>query len=709
MFKKKNNKASWETENTLTRTKDEDDSVAINTEQLVEKASFDWISRLKVLPVGLVAVFALAGAILTYVNYSTELDKNRQKTAYIADLRQLSERIDKSSILVRNADPQAFADLESSRNTIEKLLLVLQNGGIIEGNETSIDPISGEFAPRFNKIVQTWTNNKALINHLITQKNSLTSLKGEISKVDKNMENILDNAQGVQKSIENQGKIQSTVGQELVFLSSRIQQELDDLFSGESFSLQKGYAIVKDLKEFDYFIQSLKNGNEALGISAESDPQALDAIRNLEQSSASMLALAPKIVPQIGTLNGAKDVARQVSATSKSIITAAQELNSDFNNELNLLGKYRIFSIFLFLIALISSSLLALVFYERSLQAFRLAKVLQKNQANENAVNALLNQITPLDEGDFSQKVHVDDKFVLPISEKVDGTRKRFNNIVKQVKYTSEEVFEASKETENTSQKLLEVSEEQYKKMGESIDKIGKMTSSMDELAQITWVAQEESQSSRQASIEGESLVRQSVEKMDEIRHTIQESSKKIKKLGESAQSITEVTGLIQDITKQINVLALNAAIQAASSGESGREFTIVAQEVQRLAIDSESATKKIAEIISEIQSDTQMAVASMEKTTQEVVAGAQLTDKAGNALKEIEKLANTVAERVADAADKLEEKSSEMANVSLEMQKLQEITEDSSNIIKLAADQVESLKQISQKLENSVSSYKVE
>ena len=196
---------------------------------------------------------------------------------------------------------------------------------------------------------------------------------------------------------------------------------------------------------------------------------------------------------------------------------------------------------------------------------------------------------------------------------------------------------------------------------------------------------------------------------MDEIRNTIQESSKKIKKLGESAQSITEVTGLIQDITKQINVLALNAAIQAASSGESGREFTIVAQEVQRLAFDSESATKKIAEIISEIQSDTAVAVSSMEKTTQEVVIGAQLTDKAGDALKEIEKLADSVANRVADAADQLSQKSSDMATVAIEMKDLQVITENSGNIIKLAASQVEALKVISEKLELSVNSYKVE
>ena len=201
----------------------------------------------------------------------------------------------------------------------------------------------------------------------------------------------------------------------------------------------------------------------------------------------------------------------------------------------------------------------------------------------------------------------------------------------------------------------------------------------------------------------------ETIKKMDEIRYTIQESSKKIKKLGESAQSITEVTGIIQGITKQINILALNAAIQAASSGESGREFTIVAQEVQRLADDSKEATNKIESLIADIQSDTAVAIASMEKTTQEVVQGAKLTDSVGVALREIEQLAQLVAEQVTTSANIMEEKSIEMANVALEIQKVKDKSMENLEIARDVTNQNDNLKHITADLKNSISQYKVE
>src|SRR5690606_36583600 len=106
----------------------------------------------------------------------------------------------------------------------------------------------------------------------------------------------------------------------------------------------------------------------------------------------------------------------------------------------------------------------------------------------------------------------------------------------------------------------------------------------------------------------------------------IQETSKRIKRLGESSQEISEIVELIADITEQTNILALNAAIQAASAGEAGRGFTVVAEEVQRLAERSSEATKQISAIVRTIQTDTNSAVAAIEKSTEGVVEGALLS-----------------------------------------------------------------------------------
>ena len=134
---------------------------------------------------------------------------------------------------------------------------------------------------------------------------------------------------------------------------------------------------------------------------------------------------------------------------------------------------------------------------------------------------------------------------------------------------------------------------------------------------------------------------------MNDIREQIQETSKRIKRLGESSQEIGEIVQLISDITEQTNVLALNAAIQAASAGEAGRGFTVVAEEVQRLAERSGEATKHIGAIVKSIQRDTQDAVEAMERSTQGVVEGTKTADEADQALREIEQVSNRLAELI--------------------------------------------------------------
>lgn len=679
----------------------------MNTGDFSDKVNFGWITKVKVLPVALVAFAALAGATGFYLHYTTNLDKNRQSIAHVAELRQLTMQVEKNGLLIKNVDPLAFSELELSKNRVDKLLKVLQTGGKVDETNAEIDAIESSFTEKFNKVQKNWSSNKEFIDALLGHTNELLALKKAVVQAQANSLKVSTSLNVLQNHLKSDPKLEP-ISRELYILNLRINQNLADMFSGDTFSLVGGYELVKDLRSFDRNLQGIVSGDELLGIEKGSE-ETIAFVKDVQNNFVAYKSATLPILRQVENLNTAKEVEKVISKTAQEISTTAQEINTSLVNQGNQLTTERNIAILLFILSLASFGLLALVFYEKSLQALRFAQILEKNQNNESAVSGLIAKMIPLDEGDFTQKITVEDKFVLPIAQKVDNTREIFGNIVRKIKASAAAVQYSANETDKQSKELLVVASDQYSRLESTIMQLSQITSEMDEVAQATWIAQDESTQSRDASQNGEQLVQQSIQKMTEIRNTIQESSKMIKKSSESAQAITEVTGLIQSITRQIEVLALNAAIQAASSGESGREFTVVAQEVQRLAFDSKEATNNILALVKEVQEDIGGAVSSMERTTQEVVEGAKLNDKAGQALKQIQALSQQVATRVMEASHKIEEKSAEMTTVSLGMKDLQGITQQNTVTVKATVEEVEALKQVSKELEGAVHGFKVD
>ncbi|MGH8300757.1 MAG: methyl-accepting chemotaxis protein, partial [Steroidobacteraceae bacterium] len=181
----------------------------------------------------------------------------------------------------------------------------------------------------------------------------------------------------------------------------------------------------------------------------------------------------------------------------------------------------------------------------------------------------------------------------------------------------------------------------------------------------------------------GGDAVRRTIDGMNTIRETIQETSKRIKRLGESSQEIGNIVELINDIAEQTNILALNASIQASMAGEAGRGFAVVADEVQRLAERAANATKQIEVLVRTIQTDTNEAVVSMERSTTDVVGGALLAENAGAALEEIEQVSNQIASLVQNISASSRQQTSGAQNIARNMQVLKEIsvqTADSTN-----------------------------
>ncbi|HSQ03282.1 MAG TPA: methyl-accepting chemotaxis protein, partial [Burkholderiales bacterium] len=179
-------------------------------------------------------------------------------------------------------------------------------------------------------------------------------------------------------------------------------------------------------------------------------------------------------------------------------------------------------------------------------------------------------------------------------------------------------------------------------------------------------------------------------------------------RLGESSQEIGEIVQLITDITEQTNVLALNAAIQAASAGEAGRGFTVVAEEVQRLAERSAEATKHISSIVRTIQRDTQDTVVAMEHSTQGVVEGTRIADEAGQALHEIEEVSKRLAALMASISSATREQADSASHVEESMKNILGITQLTSEGTSKTAASTAQLNALANELKNSVARFKV-
>ena len=261
-----------------------------------------------------------------------------------------------------------------------------------------------------------------------------------------------------------------------------------------------------------------------------------------------------------------------------------------------------------------------------------------------------MNELQTVAEGDLTQQATVTEDITGAIADSVNYTVEELRTLVRQVQSTVGRVTDTTQQVEQTSTELLAASTEQLREIRDTGESVLQMAGRINEVSAQAQETAQVARQSLQAAETGLTAVQNTIGGMNSIRDQIQETSKRIKRLGESSQEIGEITELISDITEQTNVLALNAAIQAASAGEAGRGFSVVAEEVQRLAERSGDATRQIAALVRTIQTDTQDAVAAMERSTQGVVEGAKLSDAAGTALGDIDRVTRELSD--ADRAD---------------------------------------------------------
>ena len=278
---------------------------------------------------------------------------------------------------------------------------------------------------------------------------------------------------------------------------------------------------------------------------------------------------------------------------------------------------------------------------ERNEEAARIAA---ENQSNQRAILLLMDELAEISEGNLAARTTVTPEITGAIADSINATVTELYGVVTGIDTAARQVTGATDEARVVASGLASSARAQSTRIKDAATAVQLMTRSITEVSETATRSADVAKHTLDAAETGAQAVHSSITNMESIRAQIQETSKRIKRLGESSQEIGEIVDLISDITEQTNVLALNAAIQAAAAGEAGRGFTVVAEEVQRLAERSATATNEIAALVKTIQSDTQDATTAMEQSTQRVVEGTRLSDSTGSALIDIERVSKDLA-----------------------------------------------------------------
>jgi twitching motility protein PilJ len=643
---------------------------------------------------------------------------NRQATQLSAVGRALmqSQRLAKSVSQALVGSPSAFPEVQESGQ-------VLANNvrGLVSGN-ADLAPAPGSVQPQLvplKGMVERAEKNSGVV---LAQKDVLTKVGQALRLINRQSADLLETAETVSSlKLQNNASASelSAVGQ-LVMLTQRIGKSANEFLTLEGVSPEAVFLLGKDLNSFREIADGLLDGSADLHLPATKDPQTRQALQDLIQQYEQTRAQASAILGNLQGLVSAREAQSIIVEDSEPLRKGLEGVQTSLEKSGGLSIGY-IIGLLVSGVVLVAGGIGFVLLYVRSqamrarqAEAQRVAAEDQEreakrvNDANQAAILRLMNELQTVAEGDLTQQATVTEDITGAIADSVNYTVEELRNLVSQVQTTAARVTETTQQVEQTSTELLAASTEQLREIRETGESVLQMAARIN---QVSAQAQETAAVARQsleAATSGRKAVADTIHGMNTLREQIQETSKRIKRLGESSQEIGEITELISDITEQTNVLALNAAIQAASAGEAGRGFSVVAEEVQRLAERSADATRQIAALVKTIQTDTQDAVAAMEQSTQGVVQNAQLSDAAGAALADIDRVTRELSTLIEGISIEARSEAESANVVAANIQHIFAVTEQTGEGTRSTAQMVHDLSRSADELRQSVDRFKI-
>ena len=668
----------------------------------------------------LLVILAISGMALvaSFGWVLRENDRAAQQVAATGQALMQAQRVAKSGTQALLGVPHAFIELKNSVQVFAS-----NARGLAQGDAAlNLVPVKESYQADVQAMLKQAETTEKNAKAVLKQEDVLIKVAQALRNVNQQSSALLDLSETVGSLLIQDKIIREEIEAitQMGMLTQRIGKSANEFQSIEGVNPEAVFLLGKDLNTFQEIVKGLLTGNEELGLPGTANPQARQQLTTLLAQYEATRADAETILSNLQGLVSAREAQSAVVSDSEplreKLEALQQRLSADAGVglvQLAVLGG-------LALIVLLSGIGIARVALLDSRQRQQQAEQQQRearlqeqeakriNDANQAAILRLMNELQNLADGDLTQEATVTEDITGAIADSVNYTVEELRLLAGSVQKTASQVVDTTTQVDNTSAQLLAISTEQLREIRATGQAILDMAQRITEVSAQAQSSAEVANQSLLSAEQGQKAVQDTIGGMNAIRDQMQETSKRIKRLGESSQEIGEITELISDITEQTNVLALNAAIQAASAGEAGRGFSVVAEEVQRLAERSGEATRQIATLVRTIQTDTQDTVAAMERATLGVVEGARLSDSAGAALAEIHSVSRRLAQLIDEISKTTQHEASLANEVADDIQHIFVVTEQTGEGTRSTAEQVRELARMAQELRQSVTRFRI-
>ncbi|MGD2117061.1 MAG: methyl-accepting chemotaxis protein [Chromatiales bacterium] len=655
------------------------------------------------------ALFTIALAIIAFIHVTTWEKHEAEYLLRAAEQRVVAQEIAKYSLEAAGGNNQAFAQLKDARDYFERIMKEIKSGDAKSG----LPPAPDNMHDSIRNMENSWLELRQVADEVLLSQDAILTVDRFIAVINQFIPEVSELSDQVVMLL-----IKSKVPQDQIYtasrqlmLAQRIQHNVNKVLAGGALTAAALDQFSRDTEEFGRVLNGMLKGDSKRKIAEVKNDQAVKLLQEIEQLFTSINDHAAELVEVTPVLLPALDAAGEVARVSDRVNEASQDLIDRFSASPGLwkIANVQIGVPIVTGLAFLSAVFLVLLAWSLVAGAnARQKETAEQNERNQEAILKLLDEMGDLADGDLTVTATVTEDITGAIADSINYAIEALRSLVTTINETSVQVSASAQESRATAMHLAEASEHQAEQITSATESVTNMSTELEDLAGDANESADVAQRSVEIANKGAAAVRDTIHGMDNIREQIQETSKRIKRLGESSQQIGDIVELIDDIADQTNILALNAAMQAAMAGEAGRGFAVVADEVQRLAERSSNATKQIEALVKTIQADTNEAVSSMETSTTEVVSGAKLAEGAGDALNEIENVSNYIADITGKMAISAKQQADGAIQVKTNMGVIQEIASQTREGSNQSAASIGTLADLADELSRSVAGFRL-